>query len=221
MKQKGATSNVQEYQHLQTKNKNERLTREVVDREQSILDLQNSCARLEHENEALRERTDLAETKMQALEKFSSELQQKHDALNLKYRESCLQINELSNCELPAKVLQYKHQVESLQKMLMQREQERDHFLDAKAGPGDSNHTKAVLEKQSTQMVALQQQVDEFKNRNQIVDRKWTQLIQECQNSRNAALESKEQMTKQRETYNRLLALTEQRVIKANMTISA
>jgi predicted nucleic acid-binding Zn-ribbon protein len=75
MKQKGATSNVQEYQHLQTKNKNERLTREVVDREQSILDLQNSCARLEHENEALRERTDLAETKMQALEKFSSELQ--------------------------------------------------------------------------------------------------------------------------------------------------
>jgi hypothetical protein len=45
---------------------------------------------------------------MRALELFSSELQSKHDELNLKYREACLQVNELSNCELPAKVLDYK-----------------------------------------------------------------------------------------------------------------
>lgn len=66
-----------------------------------------------------------------------------------------MQINELTNCELPAKVLEYKRQVESLQKMLMQREQERENFLDAQ-GTKEGGHTKHVLEKQSQQMVALQ-----------------------------------------------------------------
>lgn len=207
MQEKAKTGGLVEHQHLQTKNKNERLTREVVDREQTILTLQNKATRLEQENEKLKELTDLAETKLRALEQFSSELQSKHDNLNIKYREACLQINELTNCELPAKVLDLKRQIESLQKMLNQREQERDLYLSN--NPGDAGSSKVMLERQSAQIVGLQQQVDEFKNRNQIVDRKWTQLITECQNARNAQSELREQMQKQRETYNRLLALTE------------
>ncbi len=66
---------------------------------------------------------------MRALEQFSSELQQRHDSLNLKYREACQQINELSNCELPAKVLEQKRQIESLQKIIVQREQERELYI--------------------------------------------------------------------------------------------
>ena len=122
LNQRTKTNKIEEAQYLKTKNKNERLTREVVDKEQTVLDLQNKCTRLEQENGKLREMTELAQSKMKALEGFSSDLQQKHDQLNAKYREACLQINELSNCELPAKVLEYKRQVESLQKMLMQRE---------------------------------------------------------------------------------------------------
>ena len=70
---------MEEMQYLKTKNKNDRLSREVVEKEQSVLDLQNKCTRLEQENGKLREMTELAQTKMKALESFSSELQQKHD----------------------------------------------------------------------------------------------------------------------------------------------
>ena len=79
MNQRTKTNQIEEAQYLKTKNKNERLTREVVDKEQTVLDLQNKCTRLEQENGKLREMTDLAQTKLKALETFSSELQQKHD----------------------------------------------------------------------------------------------------------------------------------------------
>jgi predicted nucleic acid-binding Zn-ribbon protein len=79
LNQRTKTNQIEEAQYLKTKNKNERLTREVVDKEQTVLDLQNKCTRLEQENGKLREMTDLAQTKLKALETFSSELQQKHD----------------------------------------------------------------------------------------------------------------------------------------------
>lgn len=105
---------LQEHQHIQTKNKNERLTREVVEKEQNILELQNQVTALEQENENLTENLELSQAKVNALELFSSELQQKHDQLNLKYRDAQMQINELSNCEVSAKLLEYKRQVVSL-----------------------------------------------------------------------------------------------------------
>jgi len=75
---------------LQTKNKNERLTREVVDKEQSILEMLNRIARLEQEKATLSEQLELSGTKLKTLERFSSDLQQKHDSLNMKYRDLCL-----------------------------------------------------------------------------------------------------------------------------------
>jgi hypothetical protein len=64
----------------------------------------------------------LANAKTGALEKFSSELQEKHDQLNLKYRDAQMQINELSECDVPSKLLDCKRQIVQLQNMLAQRD---------------------------------------------------------------------------------------------------
>ena len=50
------------------------MTREVVDKEQNILELQNQVTVLEQENENLAENLELSQAKVNALELFSSEL---------------------------------------------------------------------------------------------------------------------------------------------------
>jgi hypothetical protein len=59
-----------------------------------------------------------------------------------------MQINELSECDVPSKLMDCKRQIVSLQHMLAERDQERDNFLTAQGG-NDSVHGKAWLEKQS------------------------------------------------------------------------
>ena len=124
----------------QTKNKNEALARLVSEKEQTILDLQSQNQRLENECSGVTEQLMLANAKTKALEVFSTELQQKHDSLNLRYKESMAKVNELTKCELPAKLLEYKQKCENLEKMCLQREHERDLYAEQKGG--DSQYQK-------------------------------------------------------------------------------
>lgn len=102
--------------------------------------------------------------------------------------------------------------------MLVQREAERDLYLHS--NNGDSKYSKTMLEKQSSELVTMRQRVEEFERRDTVVDKKWTELIKENELNRQQADVFKDQLEKQRETYNKLLAVTEQRVIKANLVIS-
>ena len=108
-----------EHNYAQTRNKNERLSRDVVEKEKTILDLQGQVAVLEEEKFELCERLGVTQSQVSALERFSSDLQQKHDALNLKYRECMTKVNELTKHELPAKLIEQKSKIENLQAMLL------------------------------------------------------------------------------------------------------
>ena len=57
------------------KNKNDKLNREVLDKEQLVLDLQNRLTLAESDGKYLKEQLGLSEAKIRALEAFSSDVQ--------------------------------------------------------------------------------------------------------------------------------------------------
>lgn len=57
------------------KNKTDKLNREVLEKEQMLLDLQNKLALSESDLKGLKEQLALADAKQRALEAFSSDLQ--------------------------------------------------------------------------------------------------------------------------------------------------
>ena len=77
-----------------------------------------------------------------------------------------------------------------------------------------------MLEKQSNELVNLRLKVEQFEKRDQVCEKKWSDLIKENEFNCQQALAYREQVERQRETYNKLLAVTEQRVISANLVIS-
>lgn len=101
------------------KNRNDRLNREVLDKEQSVLDLQNRLTLSEADCKHLKEQLALAEAKVRALEAFSSDVQQKYDKLEVRCRQKEEQLHELLTNDLPAKVIDQKAQITSLEQMLM------------------------------------------------------------------------------------------------------
>lgn len=56
------------------KNRNDKLNREVLDKEQLVLDLQNRVTLQESDAKYLKEQLALSETKVRALEAFSSDV---------------------------------------------------------------------------------------------------------------------------------------------------
>ena len=66
----------------------------------------------------------------------------------------------------------------------------------------------------------LQKTVEEYGKRQSQCDRKWGDLLKENQVNLEHVEVYKEQLEKQRDTYNRLLTMTEQRVIQANWSIT-
>ena len=101
--------------------------------------------------------------------------------------------------------------------MLMQREAEREALL---GSDGNTTYGKQMLEKQSNELVNLRLKVEQFEKRDQTCEKKWSDLIKENEFNCQQALAYREQVERQRETYNKLLAVTEQRVISANLVIS-
>jgi len=99
----------------------------------------------------------------------------------------------------------------------MQREVEREALL---GSDGNTAYGKQMLEKQSAELVNLKIRCEEYERRDQACDKKWTDLIKENEFNCQQALAYRDQVEKQRETYNKLLAVTEQRVISANLVIS-
>ena len=72
---------------LNNRNKNQKLSGAVLDKEAEILKFQNKNALLQSDLNQMKECLDLAETKIRALEAFSSDLQGKHDKLENRCRE--------------------------------------------------------------------------------------------------------------------------------------
>jgi len=93
-------------------------------------------------------------------------------------------------------LLEAKQKIKTLEMMLLEREEEREILLINKTG--DSSHHRIWLEKQSAKMIALQEQVDEYKRRDEVCERKWTSLIQDCDQARAEANHLRAQLNKQR-----------------------
>ena len=158
------------------KNKNDKLNREVLDKEQLVLDLQNRLTLTESDCKHLKEQLALSVAKIRALESFSSEVQQKYDKLETRCKSKEEQLHDMLTHDLPAKVTDQRAQITSLEQMLMQREVEREAYIGSDA---NSAYSKQMLEKQSAELVNLRQKVAEYEARDQRCEKAWTDLIKE------------------------------------------
>jgi len=69
-------------------------------------------------------------------------------------------------------------------------------------------------------MIALQEQVDEYKRRDEVCERKWSSLIQDCDQARAEVNDLKAQLAKQRDTFRMMATVTEHKLVEANLAIS-
>ena len=69
---------------VNVKNKNEKISRQILDKEQHILNLQSEGTLQQAEIKSLSETLELTTAKVKALEAFSSNLQQKYDKLAIR-----------------------------------------------------------------------------------------------------------------------------------------
>jgi len=129
-------------------------------------------------------------------------------------------LQELMQHDLPAKLVDYKRQLQELRSVLGAKEKEKEQFLQNFEVGASDLFAKALLEKQAAEMLNLHKAVEEFERRHQQCERKWADLLKENQLNQEHALTYKEQLERQRETYNRLLTMTERRVIQANAAIA-
>ena len=189
-----------------SKQRNEKLNREILDKEQTVLDLQNQVTLKEASNQELKDALELSQAKVRALESFSSDLQHRYDRLEQRCKSKEANLDELLGSDLPAKCTEQKAQIISLQEMLMQREVEREAQL---GSDGNNAYGKQVLEKQSAELVNLRQKVQEYEAREMRCEKKWTELTKENEFNAQQVAAYRSQVEKQRETYNKLLAVTE------------
>lgn len=89
---------------IAVKNKNEKISRQVLDKEQKILELHAESAAQQAEIKSLLETLELTQTKMRALEQFSTDLQKRYDTLEKKYAEKDNAIRQLMTSDIAQKV---------------------------------------------------------------------------------------------------------------------
>jgi len=68
--------------------------------------------------------------------------------------------------------------------------------------------------------MALRSKCEEYERRDLVCERKWSDLIKENEFNSQQVVAYRSQVERQRETYNKLLEATEQRVINANLVVS-
>lgn len=93
------------------------------------------------------------------------------------------------------------------------KEREKEQYLsNFELGPHDG-FSKQLLERQSENLMDMQRRVEEHERRQNMSEKKWTELLRENQLNFEQAQSYKQQLEKQRQTYSKLLAMTERRVL--------
>ena len=100
------------------KNRNERLQKDYLEKEQTVLELQHTNAELESEVSTLTEQLDIQGAKLKALEKFSREEQQKFEVLQNKCHQQEDKINHLMSDGLPQRCAEQEKQLQMLDQKL-------------------------------------------------------------------------------------------------------
>ena len=77
-----------------------------------------------------------------------------------------------------------------------------------------------MIEAQTEQIMELSAANEELDRRSQACEKKWADLIDENLKNAEQVAQYKSQLEQQRETYTKVLELTERRVIQANVQIS-
>eukprot|EP00347_Sterkiella_histriomuscorum_P009212 403342098 len=190
-----------EQQTINVKNKNEKLQRVLVEKEATLLELQSQNAKLINELKNTHQNKDLSEAKLRALEQYTTDLQVKYDQLQNADNDKAQALGELLQNDLPARLVEYKKQIQELRS-------------------SSDYYSKSLLEKQSSEMLNFQKTIEEYERRQQVCEKKWAELLKENQLNFEQTQIYKDQLEKQRESYNRLLTMTERRVIQANNAIA-
>ena len=117
--------------------------------------------------------------------------------------------------DIPSKLIDYKKQISELRSIINTKEREKDQFL-SNYELGNDYYSKSILERQANEIVNLQKAVEEYERRDSICEKRWQELMNENQLNTEHSSMLKSQLEQQRESYNRLLSMTEKRVIQAN-----
>ncbi|CDW76964.1 fha domain containing protein [Stylonychia lemnae] len=219
------TNNMKQVQQLEQqsnsiRNKNEKLQRVLVEKEATILELQTQNAKLTNELKNTIQTKDLNEAKLKALEQYTTDLQIKYDQSQNSNSEKAQALNELIQNDLPARLVEYKRHIQELRMTLDSKEREKEQFLQNFELGSSEYYSKSLLEKQASDLINLQRTIEEYERRQQLCEKKWADLLKENQLNLEQSQTCKEQLEKQRESYNRLLTMTERRVIQANNAVA-
>ena len=95
------------------------------------------------------------------------------------------------------------------------------HLKMSSDAPGaDPSYSAKMIEAQTEQIMELSAANEELDRRSQACEKKWADLIDENLKNAEQVAQYKSQLEQQRETYTKVLELTERRVIQANVQIS-
>jgi chromosome segregation ATPase len=152
------TQNAKQVQSLErnahsAKNKSEQLQRVLLEKEATLLQTQGEVARLQSELNSGREANELMQTKLKALQQYANEIQDKSDSLEKQNAEKAAALGELMQGDLPARLIDYKRQLDDLRGVLGQKEREKEQYLaNFELGPHEG-FSKQLLERQSENLM--------------------------------------------------------------------
>ena len=88
-------------------------------------------------------------------------------------------LNELLSNDIPAKLVEYKRQIQDLRGTLNAKEREKEQFLQNFELGSSEYYTKNLLEKQSSDMLNMHKTIEEYERRQQVCEKKWADLLKE------------------------------------------
>ncbi|KRX06110.1 SMAD/FHA domain [Pseudocohnilembus persalinus] len=166
---------------------NQKLSEQMMQKEEEILKVKNGAQQWISENNLLREENNKMKAKLHALELYCSEQQKRIDRLNDDSLESRKMLEEVFKQDWGKKLHQNQLELGNLRTVLVQKDEELDyyrkqlaaHFSACKDYSHNFNNHLQFVEQQTKQLQICKKQIQEYENRQNTCQKKWTNLLQE------------------------------------------
>jgi len=146
------------------------------------------------------------------------------DALNLDLKEQLEVVSELSNNDISKKLIHNNNEIQIMRRTLNEKERE---VVQLKKALGDKSsqysnegsHFKSFLEKQSKELAQARRLVEEYEGREKTCSRKWNSLLQENLLNVEKVNQLKQQLQRQKDTYQNAISISDKKLIEAQTQI--
>jgi hypothetical protein len=196
----------------------------LLETEEKLAESIKEIANSRNECDYYKEEAEKQKAKVTYIELYASDLLKKIDSIQFEQAEMREELGKVKANDWTKRLMECNKEIEILRQQVRDKEKQYQQLQSQLSttlgiGPNNKKHYETFIEEESKELIKCRNLISEYESRENICMKKWNTLLQENMANAHKIEGMKEQILRQKQTYENQLAMAHNKIVQMNSAI--